>query len=127
MTFTVDSYFYIIIQSFSFKKSEHQLTIKQVQKRLHYLNRPNSNKLILIDAFQKDNTDKYRNLLSKIKAMDESVLLLQRQYDDTKLKAETEKETFLKTRSERLAPVPTVDEKQLINNQKYDANQFLSF
>ena len=53
--------------------------------------------------------------------MDESVLLLQRQYDDTKLKAETEKETFLKTRSERLAPVPTVDEKQLINNQKYDA------
>ena len=53
--------------------------------------------------------------------MDESVLLLQRQYDDTKLKAETEKESFLKNRSERLAPVPTVDEKQLINNQKYDA------
>ena len=86
------------MQQTSLKRQETLQKLEKVKSTLNFLNRPDRGSLILVDAFHKDTMDSYRRLLSKIKAIDESLLLLQRQYDDTKAQAEVEKLNFINSR-----------------------------
>ena len=85
----------------SLKRQEAVDSLEKVKDRLNFLNRPNSGNLLLVEAFHKDTLDKYRNLLAKIKAIDESILHLQRQYDDTKSQADAEKHNFINLRNSK--------------------------
>ena len=86
------------MQQTGLKRQETLQKLEKVKSTLNFLNRPDRGSLILVDAFHKDTMDSYRRLLSKIKAIDESLLLLQRQYDDTKAQAEMEKLNFINSR-----------------------------
>ena len=85
----------------SLKRQAAVDSLEKVKDRLNFLNRPNSGNLLLVEAFHKDTLDKYRNLLAKIKAIDESILHLQRQYDDTKSQADAEKLNFINLRNSK--------------------------
>ena len=61
-----------------------------------------SGKMLLADAFLKETQEKHRSLLLRVKAIDESLSLLSRQYDDTRTKVTQEKKSFIETRSEKI-------------------------
>ena len=82
------------------KRSETVEALEKVKERLMFLNRPNSGNLLLVEAFQSETAEKYRSLLSRIKAIDESIEHLQRSYDDTQLQALTEKRGLSKIKLE---------------------------
>merc|ERR1719427_1683428 len=63
-----------------------------------------SGKMLLADAFLKETQEKHRSLLLKVKAIDESLSLLSRQYDDTRTKVTQEKKSFMETRNEKIEP-----------------------
>ena len=92
----------------SLKRQETIRNLEKAKERLNFLNRPNPSSLLLVEAFHKETLENYRRLLSRIKAVDESLLNLQRQYDDTLCQAENEKRNFLKSRQSEAEPSPEV-------------------
>ena len=70
------------------KRSSIIEELEKVQQKIKFLTKSNSGNLLLAEAFLKATRDKHRNLLSRIKAIDESLFSLKRQYDDTKNKVE---------------------------------------
>ena len=93
----------------SLKRQETIRNLEKAKERLNFLNRPNPGSLLLVEAFHKETLEKYRRLLSRIKAIDESLLNLQRQYDDTMCQAENEKRSFLTSRQSDSESVPEVE------------------
>ena len=93
----------------SLKRQETIRNLEKAKERLNFLNRPNPSSLILVEAFHKETLENYRRLLSRIKAIDESLVNLQRQYDDTLCQAENEKRNFLKTRQSDSELLPEVE------------------
>ena len=74
--------------------------LEKVQQKVKFLSKPNSGNILLAEAFLKETHDKRRNLLSRIKAIDETLFSLRRQYDDTKTKIEKEKTEFIEATKE---------------------------
>ena len=93
----------------SLKRRETIRNLEKAKERLNFLNRPNPGSLLLVEAFHKETLENYRRLLSRIKAIDESLLNLQRQYDDTMSQAENEKKNFLTSRQSDSEPLPEVE------------------
>ena len=97
------------------ERSEMLTELEKVKERLSFLNRPASSNLLVIEAFLKDTQDKYRSILSRVKAKDEFLSLLMRQYDDTSILASQEKSNFLGLSPDKpsLTPPPLVESKPL--------------
>ena len=93
----------------SLKRRETIRNLEKAKERLNFLNRPNPGSLLLVEAFHKETLENYRRLLSRIKAIDESLLNLQRQYDDTMCQAENEKRNFLTSRQSDSEPLPELE------------------
>ena len=71
--------------------------LEKVKQRLTFLHRPASGDMLASDTdrFLKDTQERYRSLLSRVKAIDEIHCLLNRQYDDTSTQATQEISSFL--------------------------------
>ena len=101
------------------KRSEMMTELEKVKDRLNFLNRPAATNLMAVESFLKDTQDKYRSLLSSVKAKDEFLSLLKRQYDDTSILAAQEKTNFLASgKSSQVTPSvpPIVEIKPVVNS-----------
>ena len=77
------------------KRSQMMRELEKVKDRLNFLHRPASTDMLVTETFLKDTQDRYRSLLSRVKAIDEILSLLNRQYDDTSVLATQEISTFI--------------------------------
>lgn len=115
------------INQTSLKRQETNRKLEKAKERLHFLNRPNPGSLLLVEAFHKETLENYRRLLSRIKAIDESLLNLQRQYDDTLSQAENEQKLFLASRQSDSEPLPEVEISIQSELQTCDASKYSTF
>ena len=103
------------------KRSQMLVELEKVKNRLNFLHRPSSINTLVTDTFLKDTQERYRSLLSRVKAIDEILSLLNRQYDDTSQQATQEISSFLSSikgeaavETDRTTVPPIVQSKPLL-------------